>query len=284
MFQTGPPFEEVYSTEFYQENPALRLIDRDGAQITGLSYAYPKVRRFLVNLYEEAVYLGADGAAVIYPRSAPFVLYEKPVVDGFREKFGLDPRELDETDERLQRYWAGFMTQYMRELRQAMDRVGEKLGKRLEVSAIAFADGKENLSFGLDPASWIQEKLIDNLIAYPCTADHSHRETDIDYYAGTTRGTDCRLYFNLMPRHMPAAEYRRQALRCYDAGADGLFFWDTYQRHDGTSQWETIRKLGHVEEIPDWIEEKKDQAEPRILRLTSLGGHAMGRYSPYRGT
>ena len=284
MFQTGPPFEEIYSTEFYRDNLSLRLVDRDGTQITGLSYAYPEVRNFLVSLFEEAAALGADGAAVIYPRSAPFLLYEKPVVEGFKQKFGDDPREVDETDERLLRFRAGFMTRYMRELRQAMDRVGKKLGRRLEVSAITFADGEANLSYGLDLASWIEGGLIDNLIAYPCTADHSHKETDIEYYAQTTRGTPCKLYFNLMPRHMHAAEYRRQAALCYEAGADGLFFWDTYQRHDGTAQWETVRKLGHVQEIGRWVEQKKGQAEPRILQLTSLGGHNMGRYSPYRGT
>ena len=86
-----------------------------------------------------------------------------------------------------------------------------------------------------------------------------------------------------MPRHMPAAEYREMAKFYYDEGADGLLFWDTYQRHDGSSQWETIRRLGHREEIRTAAEQADPQAEPRTIPLTRLAGHHMDRYSPYRG-
>ena len=283
MFQTGPPFEEIYTTAFYREHPELRIVDRDGTPITGLSYAYPSVRNYLISLLAEAASLGADGVAMIYPRSGPYLLYEPPVMAGFAEHYGVDPRELAESDERLRHYRAGFMTQFMRELRQAMDRVGAKLGRRLEVSAITFATRDENWINSLDPATWIAEELIDNLIPYPCRADHSYLETDLDEYVRVTAGTPCKLYVNLMPRHMPSQEYRRKALACYRAGADGLFFWDTYQRHDATAQWPTIRRLGHLEELEAWARTEEHEQEPRLIRLLSLGGHSMGRYSPYRG-
>jgi hypothetical protein len=289
MFQNAPPFEEVYSTDFYAEHPQYRLRDRDGTEITGLSYAFPEVRAYLIGLFEQAVSLGADGAAVIYPRSAPYVLYEEPVVSRFRAQHGADPREVDAGDERLLGVWAEFMTRYMRELRQTLDAVGTKLGKRLELSAITFATEAENRRFGIDPAAWIRAGCVDALIAYPCLADHSFCEIDAEHYAGLTRDSPCKLYMNVMPRHMSAREYRERAVAYYDAGADGLLFWDTYQRHDATSQWAAVRRLGHLEELRSRVERAAEgaaqatESEPRLLTLRMLGGHSMLPYSPYRG-
>ena len=289
MFQNAPPFEEVYATDFYAEHPQYRLRDRDGTEITGLSYAFPEVRAYLTGMFAEAVSLGADGAAVIYPRSAPYVLYEEPVASRFREQHGTDIRGVDVGDVRLLAVWAHFMTEFMGELRQTLDAVGSKLGKRLQLSAITFATEAENRRFGLDPAAWIRAGCVDALIAYPCLADHSFCEIDAEHYAGLTRDTPCKLHMNVMPRHMSPREYRERALAYYDAGADGLLFWDTYQRHDATSQWETVRRLGHIEELRSRVERAAEgaaqatESEPRLLTLRMLGGHSMLPYSPYRG-
>ena len=290
MFQSAPPFEEGFSTDFYAANPQYRLRDRDGTEITGLSYAFPEVRAYLTGMFEEAVSLGADGAAVIYPRSAPYVLYEEPVVSRFQEQHGTDLRGVEAGDVRLLQVWAQFMTQFMGELRQTLDAVGSRLGKRLQLSAITFATEAENRRFGLDPAAWIRAGCVDAVIAYPCLADHSFCEIDTEHYAGLTRDTPCKLYMNVMPRHMSPREYRERALAYYDAGADGLLFWDTYQRHDATSQWETVRRLGHVDELRSRMERaatsavQASESEPRLLALRMLGGHSMLPYSPYRGT
>ena len=84
---------------------------------------------------------------------------------------------------------------------------------------------------------------------------------------------------------MPAAEYRRKAASYYESGADGLLFWDTYQRHDGGSQWQTIRRLGHIDELTDPVAAgaHPEDPGPKILPLLRLAGHHMHRYSPYRG-
>lgn len=61
-------------------------------------------------------------------------------------------------------------------------------------------------------------------------------DIETGFFRRITQGTLCKLYPNVMPRHMPAGEYREKAKFYYDEGADGLLFWDTYQRHDGSSQ------------------------------------------------
>ena len=50
-------------------------------------------------------------------RGAPFVVYDPPIIDGFRNKYGRDPRELEEWDRTWLHYRSGVVTQLMRELR-----------------------------------------------------------------------------------------------------------------------------------------------------------------------
>ena len=65
-----------------------------------------------------------DGVAVLYNRRPPLLAYETPIVEGFKKKFGIDPREIPETDPRCLKFRAGFLTQFMRELRHGMEQVG----------------------------------------------------------------------------------------------------------------------------------------------------------------
>jgi len=282
MFEMAPPYEEVFSTDFRRDHPEWGLRDLDGTMVTGMSYAFPEVRRYLVGLLEQATSLGADGAVIIYPRSAPFTLYEEPFVEAFEKRHGVDPRKLEEEDDRVVDQRTEIMTQFMRELRAAMDRVGEKLERRLAVSAISFADASENRLAGLDLEGWIKEGLLDHLSPYPYGRAKTERKIETDFFRRITKGTACKLYPNVMPRHMPSAEYREKGKFYYDEGADGLLFWDTYQRHDASSQWETMRRMGHVEELLA-AGDNNGEPEPKTIPLLRLGGHHMHRYSPYRG-
>ena len=283
MFQTAPPFEECFATDFWRDRPEWRLRDIDGTEVTGMSYAFPEVREYLVGLLEEAASLGADGAVVIYPRSAPFILYEDPFVEAFERRYGADPRSVAEDDGRVIDLRTAYMSKFMRELRAAMDRVGEKLGRRLAVSAITFADESENRLAGLDLAEWISEGLLDHLSPYPYDRAKSERKIEMDFFRRITSGTACKLYPNVMPRHMSSANYREKGKVYYDEGADGLLFWDTYQRHDASAQWGTIRRMGHVNELSETAANSIRPEEPTIIPLLRLGEHHMHRYSPYRG-
>ena len=283
MFQTAPPMEECFATDFYRDHPEWRLRDIDGSEVTGMSYAFSGVRSYLVGLLEQATSLGADGAVIIYPRSAPFVLYEDPVIKDFQDLHGIDPRTLPENDERLIALHSEYMTRYMRELRAAMDRVGEKLGRRLALSAISFGTESDNRLAGLDLKTWIREGLLDHLSPYPYGRSKTPVVIETAFFRRIAKGTACKVYPNVMPRFLPSSEYRKLAQFYYDEGADGLLFWDTYQRHDGSSQWETVQRLGHREELAQVLAENEPREEPKLRPLLRLAGHHMHRYSPYRG-
>ena len=288
-FQAAPPYEELFTTDFYAAHPEYRLVDREGTEVTGMSYAFPEVRRYMISLFGKAASCGADGVAAVFSKAPPFLLYEGPLVDGFKKEFGVDPREMDENDETWLSFRGRFMTQFMRELREEMDKVGKKLKRRLQVSAMVLATRDVNIFFGLDPEAWIEEGLVDNLIPYPrrifypAVFDRYPVEIDMAYFARITKGTDCRIYPNVLPKQMPARDYRAKALGYYSAGADGLFFWDTYKRHINTAQWTTLRRLGHIEELRASSNNDSDTQEPKLIKIARLGGHNMRRYSPNRG-
>ena len=76
--------------------------------------------------------------------------------------------------------------------------------------------------------------------------------------------------------------FKTKALTYYDAGADGVCFWEGGHANR-SAMWSSLKRLGHVDELKAWAEQKKRKREPRTVNLTRLGGHTMDRYSPHRG-
>ena len=93
---TPPP--EYPGDRFYRQHPEWRCIDRKGRPISRMSYAFAGVRDFVISLFREVAERGADGVNLAYVRGLPCVLYEQPLVEGFRQQHGEDPRALPEDD------------------------------------------------------------------------------------------------------------------------------------------------------------------------------------------
>ena len=109
-----------HGDSFYKKHPELRGADRAGNATPRISYAYPEVREFVVSLLSEMAEFPIDGICLLYNRRPPLVEYEPPVVQGFIDEFGEDPRQLDSMDSRWLSYRARVLTQFMREVREAM--------------------------------------------------------------------------------------------------------------------------------------------------------------------
>ena len=275
-FQCCPPFEDYFTGDFYLAHPEWRCVDIDGREIARMSYAFPEVRALLLDVFRElATRYDIDGVNPIFNRGAPFLLYEAPLVEGFKRETGLDAKELAEDDERYLRFRARVMTEFMAELRQSMQEIGEARGRPLEISAHVLNDEETNLFYGLDVPAWIEQGLIDNLISYPW------RDWEIDtaYFAQLTRGTMVKYYPEIMPRTMAPETYRQRAMENYEAGAEGLCFWDTNGRHQRLKEWSMITRLGHREEL-----ETLDDGAGRLYRtvpLRSVGGYVLDKYPPH---
>ena len=106
---------------FVDEHPELHCVDRNGEMVNALSYAYPEVRRLKIRDFIAAAKCGADAVMPLGHRGVPYVLFEKPVVDAFYEKYGEYPFELPLDEPRLRDIHCGIMVQYFRELREALD-------------------------------------------------------------------------------------------------------------------------------------------------------------------
>ena len=250
-----PPvwFEPV---RFWKRHPQWRCRDRQGQSVVRLSLAYSQVRRFYVDLLAELAGYGVKGVQLIYTRRPPFVLFEPPVVEDFKTAYGIDPRQLPEpvqrrgdppaAEERLERHWATYVTTFMRELRRRLDRERPE-GPRIEVLANVGYDAAWNRHAALDLETWAREGLVDILCVY--TGGDGSQRVDYDYFKSITRGTRTVFYEDITPRNMPGSRYARQARRAYTGGAAGLAFWDSGGRIVRKTQWHTVRRLGHRQDL-----------------------------------
>lgn len=231
-----------------------------------------------------------DGVCLLYNRRPPYVDHEAPLVQGFKSRYGLDPRDLDERDPRWLEHRAEVVTAFMRRVREQMDRDSEGRRKRLEVTACVLGKEEDNLYFGLDIAAWAREGLVDTIAPYspaplamPVASDTWSEPDEVAPFVEAVRGTDCKLAINLMPRWMSPDRYRRMADMVYRAGSSHLFFWDCegpHGRANFQSLWNALRRLGHREEIRAWMEAGQPTLGPNLVPLRTMDGWNMSTIAP----
>ena len=313
LFGMYPP-AEVFEGPFFHQHPELRCRDYDGTEVSHPSFAFPAVRDYVLSLLTETAAYDIEGLNLIFLRGQPYVLYEKPLVEGFQRETGTDPAVLAKKDARWQwyeqvamptfwygdrpamekvaeqrvtrlnelsapvqawlRYRAQALTEFMRGLRSLLVR----MGKGQKISAVVFANEGDNLFYGLDVETWVKEGLADIIIPYPWP---EYFEIDMEFFQRITTGSNCRVYPNVMPRMMEPAEYLKKALLYYQEGAAGLAFWDANGRHPLLNQWQAVRELGHKEELGKWLETERFPL--RFSLLKRVADYTVDRYYPGSG-
>jgi hypothetical protein len=192
-------------------------------------------------------------------------------VSGFKKEFGEDPRKIDEWDERWLKYRLWPMTEFVRDLRKELDSVGEKLGKRVAISAVTLPTPLGNLYYGLDVETWVREGLVDRLV--PWGNVRGMPPIDLDYYKGLTQGTST-TFWPFVRTHGGLGDYAncwRDALRFFDAGAAGLALWDLVGSDPLNLRGPLLRRLGHIDEMRAAVEAGKKDGEPVLKKLERLG-------------
>ena len=291
-FHYPPPLDHFNTgSSFYKRHPEWRGVDRTGRQTPRMAYSFPEVRRFVISLLREMAQRPIDGICLLYNRRMPLVEYEPLIVEGFKGQFGDDPHELDAHDPHWLSYRASVLTEFMREVRAAMDQEGRAQGRRarIEISAIVGGTEAENLINGMDLAAWVDEGLVDTLIPYTSGPNYDSSvtawtdPTQLEHFVELVRGTPCVLAPNLMPRHMTPEEFRRRATTVYNAGAEHMFFWDCAGgsgRANYRDMWNALRRLGHRDEIDAWrASGESDLSNPR-MNLSKLGDWDLSYVTP----
>ena len=265
MIGGGRPnaFQPINWARFFWKHPHWAKRDKEGNLCSNVSLAFEGVRNHWLALLREALDYGIDGIVLLFNRSAPFVMYEEPALASFKEEHGIDPREIPEDDERWQRHVAGYVTQFVREIRGLLD---EKSGRELAVICFKgvrdFAPG--TVEKGSDPDTWIGEGLVDYMFL---DSDASPRYIRHWKELG---GGRVKVYPSLMPRRQPGGEYAKQAASFYENGADGFCVWDCERRIQRASEWAVVRHLGHRKSLKDL--EVAAAGYYRFNRLKSLRG------------
>lgn len=278
-FHFPVPEDEWNIDGVYDRFPNWRGTDRAGRRTPRLSYAFPEFRNYVVSLLKEMATYPIDGVCILYNRRPPFIEYEAPVVEGFIAKFGKDPRTMDERDPQWLAWRSTFMTQFMREVRAAMDAAGsDRSGaKRLGISAVVMGNQAENNFYALDLQAWVREGIVDTLIPYTSVpnlnsaGDAWVNPADAAWFQKITENTPCRLALNVMPRQLPAETYFTRAHHLYESGIRHLFFWDCNDRHDYSTNWDALRRLGHRTEIAHWVASGSPNIAIPGMSLKKLG-------------
>ena len=260
---------EMETGTFYDRYPQFHCLDKAGRSIAHLSLAFPEVRKYWIDLCCESLDYGFDGVHVIFCRSWPFVLYEEPVIQKFREEYGEDPRECPDEDPRFWKVMSSFVTQFARELRMAVDEMGKERGQKLEIAYNVNTTFESNLMWGVDVETIVKEGLIDYLMPHPTVAMSA--EKWLKPIVDLLKGTGIKLYPDLYPRRQPPAASLYSAQTLYDLGCDGITMWDTYSRVFRISEWAMMKRIGHQEELKAWQEAGKGNDYFRVLTFKWIG-------------
>jgi len=279
VLQTDPRFN------FFSSHLEYRCQERDGTPSNALSYAVPEVRGFMLDRVRAVAKLGPDGFGYFFNRDPGMVLFEPAAVEGFREKYGVDARELHDLDDRLLDWRAGIITSYMHEVRDALDEVSKEKGlKRIKGVQLVLGSEAANRRWSYDVKRWIDDGLIDMLVIMPWADYPEWRlaqgivKPDIKYFKSLVKGKDIpviSMWFSWEPEVIRANEYFARAMEEYAEGADGLSFWDQrmFRKAFSANRWV---RLGHKEQLSEWVAE--DFPLPPYMRLTRHAGKTTGRF------
>lgn len=161
QFQT--PYSNAYFSayNFAGEHPEYYCKMRNSATVKVCSYAYEEVQDYVVDQLVRFMDYGFDGVSLIFHRGL-HIAFEEPVLRRFAERYpGVDPFVLPAADERLNGVWSGFMTEFMRKLRKALDAVSDK---HLKINVITDFSPSTSKLFGLDVEQWANAHLIDTVL------------------------------------------------------------------------------------------------------------------------
>jgi hypothetical protein len=247
----------------YWKHPEWTMRTKEGAPITNLSLAYPEVRKYWLSLLRETLDYGTDGIQLHLNRSEPYVFYEEPVVKAFQKKYGEDPRKLSVEDPKWLEHTSGYLTQFIREIRELLD---EKPGRHFGVTLSGRKNGREvhYEENQCDIESWIEGGLINYIMTTP------HLHPSLLKKWRDLGGKRIHIWPDVMPRSQTAASYAKTAKKYYQAGADGLCFWDGERRMARISEWAAAKRLGHTKQLDYLI--KAGPSYYRAVALKYLGG------------
>ena len=242
------PYTDMFRSRFYDEHPQWRTVDGDGSPVARMSWAVPEVRGRMVDALMDAVALGADGAHIVYNRGLPVVLFEPAFRELFEQRHGMDPRTLDEGDERIAAMRGEIVELFMSQLRARLDGEQRRRGseERLALSVCVLGTEEDNLRYGIDIRRWAEAGLVDEVHVYRYNFGQTRTDCDMSFFREACQPWGVHVSPLFSP-NVDADTCRREALEYYDEGADGLGVWDAYT--DDVAKLCRWGRMGHPDEL-----------------------------------
>lgn len=181
-----------YNARFWWDHPEFRIVLKSGTQHGNLSYAFPEVREMKLAILREVLQRDVDGIDIDFHRHPPVLGYEEPLVKGFQAEHGVDPKTLPDADERWLAFRCRGMTDFMREVRRAVDTAAKAKGRYLGVSVRV--DHKQYRLWGCDVETWMKEGLIDMLVVGQYGL--GGYTFDLTPFVKMAEGTGCLVFFS----------------------------------------------------------------------------------------
>ena len=253
--------------------------------VRGDSYPHPalaveEVRQQVVDVFREVVErYNVAGVCIYGMRGWPWVGYEPASAKLFEQHYGTPITDVPETDPRFVDHRCRVVGSLMKEIRQALDEVGQSRNCRFKLALDAMNCIENCRGQGLDIIEWANSGLIDVLTLNAChwegrPVDHENTEPQFTrQIRQAIKDPKFSLRAGIWPRFMNPQKYLIKARAMLDAGAEGLAFWDLGHRTSRLSEWAIQRHLGHVE-LYDHLQETC-RSYWRSVPLKQMDGVAM---------
>jgi len=224
----GPaPFggDRVGYSEFKKKHPEFLMGDAVHAWFkTAHDFKFPEVREHKLAIIEEAISryaTGLDGIELDFQRHHYYFLPE----EAYRNRY--------------------LITDMVRRVRKCLDDVGARRDNRLSLAIRVPSTFEIASRTGFDVQTWLDEELIDILIA--ATPAGAELNLPVKEFVEATRGTACQL-LACLGWYVPPPKARAAALNYWKAGVDGIYLFNWFAT--GESRREpSVMEIGDPELI-----------------------------------
>ena len=256
-------------SRFSKEHPDTRWRKRDGALYRSQhSFAYPEVMEYKLAIVEEIItHYDVDGIFLDWIRTgdvrdnpqndAEGVAdrgYETPLLEGFKKRYGIDPHEIPNGDERWVRFRARPHTEFMREVRTLVT------SKRPDIPIAVmvmqpwgyrgFQDKIDGNLRGmlLDVTTWAREGLIDAAVAAGYYLEGGSAETAYKALLEETEGKVDVWLYEWVPDNPD--DFMQDFAMAQRVGAQQILFWEA-DYIDGRENKEALQECmrAHAREL-----------------------------------
>ena len=267
-----------WPSRYTRQHPEHRWVRRNGGKYhSQLSFAFPEVREYKLGLVREVLTYDVDGIFLDWIRTGDIrdnpqadeqgiadFGYEKPNIDAFKAKFGLDPHDVDAGDPRWVAVCAEPITEFMREFHRIVKNhqkktftaamvqhpwayrgiLPEQITKDtpqwvINMKGNRYADSLKGMY--CDIKTWVREGLVDTMLASGYYVNGGTPEMAYDYMVKETeRRLPLTLYLWVPGA---AADFERDLKIAQKLGAREMLFWEAdYIDSKSADNFDAVKK------------------------------------------